>query len=73
VVDTLLSGTHEPGTSHYQLLRAFVPDAILTRIDAELESGHYRSHEFGDSLFIDRARRSAFGGRRSGRKAQLEP
>jgi S-adenosylmethionine:tRNA-ribosyltransferase-isomerase (queuine synthetase) len=24
VVDAILSGTHEPGTSHYELLRAFV-------------------------------------------------
>src|SRR5215831_18988154 len=31
VVDTLLSGTHEPGTSHYELLRAFLTDAELER------------------------------------------
>jgi len=61
VVDALLSGTHEPGTSHYQLLRAFVPDAILTRIDAELESGHYRTHEFGDSIFVETSRDSGSG------------
>ena len=61
VVDALLSGTHEPGTSHYQLLRAFVPDATLTRIDAELESGHYRTHEFGDSIFVETSRDSGSG------------
>jgi len=69
VVDALLSGTHEPGTSHYQLLRAFVPDATLTRVDAELESGHYRTHEFGDSVLIERGPRtrgSGLGARGSG-------
>ena len=30
VVDAILTGIHEPGTSHYQLLRAFVDDATLT-------------------------------------------
>ena len=29
VVDAILSGTHEPGTSHYELLRAFTDDATL--------------------------------------------
>ena len=29
VVDAILSGTHEPDSSHYQLLRAFVDDATL--------------------------------------------
>ena len=53
VVDALLSGTHEAGTSHYELLRAFVDDASLRRIDAELNGHEYRTHEFGDSIFID--------------------
>ena len=34
VVDAILSGTHEPGTSHYELLRAFADDATLARADA---------------------------------------
>ena len=33
VVDAILSGTHEPGTSHYELLRAFADDATLSRVD----------------------------------------
>ena len=52
IVDAILSGTHEPGTSHYELLRAFAGDATLRRMDAELESHRYRTHEFGDSVFI---------------------
>ena len=38
VVDVLLTGTHEPGTSHYELLRAFVGERTLARIDAALEA-----------------------------------
>jgi S-adenosylmethionine:tRNA ribosyltransferase-isomerase len=52
VVDALLTGTHEPGSSHYELLRAFADDALLSRASEELEAGGYRTHEFGDSMFI---------------------
>ena len=52
VVDAILSGTHELGSSHYELLRAFVNDATLRRASSELEARGYRTHEFGDSIFI---------------------
>jgi S-adenosylmethionine:tRNA ribosyltransferase-isomerase len=55
VVDAILSGTHERGASHHDLLGAFVPEETLRRIDAELESRMYRTHEYGDSVFIERA------------------
>lgn len=55
IVDGLLSGTHEPGTSHYELLRAFVSDDTIGRIDQELNACDYRTHEFGDSVFLERA------------------
>jgi S-adenosylmethionine:tRNA ribosyltransferase-isomerase len=54
VVDAILSGTHEPGTSHYELLRAFIEDQRLHEADSELESHCYRTHEFGDSIFVER-------------------
>jgi S-adenosylmethionine:tRNA ribosyltransferase-isomerase len=54
VVDAILSGIHEPGTSHYELLRAFADEGVLTRADQELASRGYRTHEFGDSLLIER-------------------
>ncbi|HEX3140815.1 MAG TPA: S-adenosylmethionine:tRNA ribosyltransferase-isomerase, partial [Rhizobacter sp.] len=54
VVDALLSGTHEPGTSHHSLLRAFAGEALLRRTDQALEAGGYRTHEFGDSVLIER-------------------
>src|SRR6185295_9083584 len=55
VVDAIVSGTHEPGTSHHALLAAFVSAKTLARVDAELEAGGYRTHEFGDSVLIERA------------------
>jgi S-adenosylmethionine:tRNA ribosyltransferase-isomerase len=52
VVDAILSGTHEPGTSHYELLRAFIEDSTLQHTTEELDACGYRTHEFGDSVFI---------------------
>jgi S-adenosylmethionine:tRNA ribosyltransferase-isomerase len=62
VVDAVLTGTHELGTSHHALLGAFLDEPSLRRIDAKLDGGYYRTHEFGDSLSIERAAR-ATGGR----------
>jgi S-adenosylmethionine:tRNA-ribosyltransferase-isomerase (queuine synthetase) len=56
-VDAILSGTHEPDSSHYQLLRAFADDATLADAAAELDAHAYRTHEFGDSIFIERRNR----------------
>ena len=52
VVDAILSGTHEPGTSHYELLRAFLEDSILARATEVLDELEYKTHEFGDSVLI---------------------
>ena len=52
VVDGILSGTHERGTSHYELLRAFLEDSTLERATEELDARGYRTHEFGDSVLI---------------------
>jgi S-adenosylmethionine:tRNA ribosyltransferase-isomerase len=54
IVDAILSGTHEPDTSHYQLLRAFVDDETLAGVNAALETAGYRTHEFGDSVLIEK-------------------
>jgi len=53
VVDAVLSGIHEPGSSHYDLLLAFVDAATLAQADADLMREGYRSHEFGDSVLIE--------------------
>jgi S-adenosylmethionine:tRNA ribosyltransferase-isomerase len=52
LVTAILSGTHERGTSHYELLRAFADDQTLDRMDLELDAQNYRTHEFGDSVFL---------------------
>ena len=54
VVNAILSGTHEAGTSHYELLRAFLDDSTLKGTSIELDEKGYRTHEFGDSVFIER-------------------
>jgi S-adenosylmethionine:tRNA ribosyltransferase-isomerase len=59
VVDAVLSGVHEPGTSHYDLLRAFIDDETLARATAEMDVRAYRTHEFGDSVLIERVRLKA--------------
>ncbi len=60
VVDAILSGTHEAGSSHYELLRAFARDATLRRASAEMERRAYRTHEFGDSMLVEREIHSTF-------------
>jgi S-adenosylmethionine:tRNA ribosyltransferase-isomerase len=58
VVDAILSGTHESGSSHYDLQRAFTDDATLRRANEQLDALAYRTHEFGDSVFIERSART---------------
>jgi S-adenosylmethionine:tRNA ribosyltransferase-isomerase len=53
IVNAIVSGVHEPGTSHYQLLRAFTDDATLGRTLEEMAARDYRTHEFGDSVLIE--------------------
>jgi S-adenosylmethionine:tRNA ribosyltransferase-isomerase len=59
VVDAMLSGTHEKGTSHYELLRAFASARTLAGMEQQLESHGYRTHEFGDSILVEKAAVSA--------------
>jgi S-adenosylmethionine:tRNA ribosyltransferase-isomerase len=51
-VDGLLTGTHDVSESHYKLLQAFVPAALLTRISSHLEEQNYLTHEFGDLCLL---------------------
>jgi len=57
LVDALLTGTHEPATSHFELLRAFVPDETLARAHRAMAARGYRTHEFGDSMLLFRPAR----------------
>lgn len=54
VVDAIVTGVHDPATSHYQLLRAFVDDGALRRAAEAMIAAGYRTHEFGDSILIER-------------------
>jgi S-adenosylmethionine:tRNA ribosyltransferase-isomerase len=53
VVDAILTGVHQPGESHFELLRAFADPAVLDRASAVAAQHGYRSHEFGDSVLIE--------------------
>jgi S-adenosylmethionine:tRNA ribosyltransferase-isomerase len=52
VVDGLLTGIHQPGESHFDLLQAFAPEPLLRRALAHAEAEGYLAHEFGDSCLI---------------------
>jgi S-adenosylmethionine:tRNA ribosyltransferase-isomerase len=52
IVDGLLTGTHDVSESHYQLLRAFLPENVLARVSRHLERQDYLTHEFGDLCLI---------------------
>ena len=54
IVDAILTGTHQPDTSHYQLLRAFTDDETLREADRALLARGYLTHEFGDSMLVER-------------------
>jgi S-adenosylmethionine:tRNA ribosyltransferase-isomerase len=57
VVDSILTGVHQPGESHFSLLQAFANNAVLDRILAACREHGYRTHEFGDSVLIERDHR----------------
>ncbi|GAB3958185.1 S-adenosylmethionine:tRNA ribosyltransferase-isomerase [Actinoallomurus acanthiterrae] len=48
VVDGLLTGLHEPRSSHLRMLTAIAGEDLLERVYAEALAGGYRWHEFGD-------------------------
>jgi S-adenosylmethionine:tRNA ribosyltransferase-isomerase len=54
VVDAVFSGMHEPETSHFSLLEAFAPHALLNRAVTHAAERGYLAHEFGDACFIGR-------------------
>lgn len=58
VVDAIVSGAHEAGESHYELLRAFADDDVLEAMSRTLDAHGYRTHEFGDSVLLSAADRA---------------
>lgn len=73
VVDAILTGVHEDGTSHHSLLEAFVPAHVLeegTRISVDRG---FLGHEFGDVWLIwgePRERIGATSGRDTIRRSE---
>lgn len=52
IVNGILTGLHEPGTSHFDLLRAFAPGNRLTAALNHAAAAGYLAHEFGDLALI---------------------
>ena len=52
VVNGLLTGIHEPSASHYRLLQAFAPVALLQQAYDEADAAGFQGHEFGDVCLI---------------------
>jgi S-adenosylmethionine:tRNA ribosyltransferase-isomerase len=52
VVAGVLTGIHEPGTSHFALLGAFAAEEVLLGAARHAEEASYLAHEFGDSSLI---------------------
>lgn len=52
VVHGLLTGVHEPGSSHHALLQSFAPLPLLKEAAAHAEAAGYLGHEFGDSCLV---------------------
>jgi S-adenosylmethionine:tRNA ribosyltransferase-isomerase len=54
VVDSLISGLHDPSESHFALIGAFAPPPLLERAWAHAESNGYLGHEYGDLCLLGR-------------------
>jgi S-adenosylmethionine:tRNA ribosyltransferase-isomerase len=52
VVGGIVTGLHDPGTSHFELLESFAPRPLLAAAHAFAEHQGYRGHEFGDAMLI---------------------
>jgi S-adenosylmethionine:tRNA ribosyltransferase-isomerase len=52
VVDALLTGLHQQGETHFELLRAFVADGALEAALRHAGGEGYLTHEFGDTMLV---------------------
>jgi S-adenosylmethionine:tRNA ribosyltransferase-isomerase len=48
----LLTGLHELGSSHRELVQAFAPEPLLARAWTHAEQRGYLDHEFGDACLV---------------------
>jgi S-adenosylmethionine:tRNA ribosyltransferase-isomerase len=52
IVSGILTGMHEPGDSHYRLLRAFAPEPLLAEAHRFADVAGFETHEFGDVAVV---------------------
>ena len=52
IVDGIVTGVHEPGTTHFELLEAFAPRAALLGAVAQSEACGLLGHELGDAWLV---------------------
>jgi S-adenosylmethionine:tRNA ribosyltransferase-isomerase len=52
VAGGLLTGIHERGTTHFDLMEAFASPALLDRAMDHADRAGYLQHEFGDSVLV---------------------
>jgi S-adenosylmethionine:tRNA ribosyltransferase-isomerase len=52
LVDGILSGAHAPPESHFELLAAFAPPALLAAAAAHAERAGFLTHELGDAMLV---------------------
>ena len=58
IVHGLFTGMHDPTASHFALLHAFAPGALLRDAHGHADRAGYLGHEFGDSALILPSRES---------------
>lgn len=79
VVDGLITGWHDAGASHLDLVAAVAGQATVERCYRDADEYGYQRHEFGDSLLVLRDQTSVGSGNQrnasadSGRDAALSP
>lgn len=52
IVQALISGMHEPGTSHFELQKVFCNSHLISRGHDEAAARGYKVHEYGDLTFL---------------------
>jgi S-adenosylmethionine:tRNA ribosyltransferase-isomerase len=58
LVDAILTGVHQLGDSHFELLRAFASAPLLDEVFGAFRAFGYHPHDFGDSVLIERQSRT---------------
>jgi len=52
VVDSVLSGIHQPGESHFDLVQTFAPPGLVRHASQVAQARRYLGHEFGDACLV---------------------